>query len=429
MPRTLWMLLAVALPVGLAVTLGCQPPPADATAAPVRDEAPPDPPAPAPEADRKALAEGSNRFALELYKAIAAEQKGNVFLSPYSISAALAMTYAGARGDTAAQMAKVLGIDNLGERVHPAHADLARRLKGDGAKGRPEFHIANSLWGQKGLPFERDFLKLTKAHYGAGLREVDYIADCEAARAEINKWVSEQTRDMIPNLLAKEDVPAQTKLILVNAIYFKGLWATPFQVANTKPAPFWTTPDTSADVPTMRQSIVTSFHEGKDFKAVSLPCGNGPFGMVVVVPDARDGVQAIERKLTPDAIRSWFTHDPAAEVDLHLPVFKSKAQFKLGRTLIGLGMKRAFANDADFSGIAPRTALRLAISEVIHEAVVEVNEEGTKAAAATAVVMYEPVRPPVRPRQVTLRADRPFLYLIVDHTDGTILLLGRYTGP
>ena len=432
MTRTPFAILAAALLTGLAVTIGCQrsaEPPEDRVEE--ADEGPAEPLAPASAEDREALAEGGNRFAVALYRKVAAEAKGDVFLSPYSISAALAMTCAGARTETAAQMAKVLGIDGLGERVHPAHADLAWRLKGDGKEGRPEFRVANSLWGQKGLPFEGDFLKLTKTHYGAGLREVDFIDDREAARATINQWVAGRTRDKIPELLRMEDLAENTRLVLTNAIYFKGLWRNPFTKANTKPEPFWASAEKSADVPTMRRSVEAMFHEGDGFKAVALPYGRGPVGMILVVPDARDGLAVVERKLTAEAVRGWFAHQPASEVDLRMPVFKSKGRFQLADTLKGMGMERPFSNDADFSGMVSPSEVKLKISKVIHEAVIEVNEEGTEAAAATAVLMgaitvSEPRRPP---RRVELRADRPFLHLIVDHTDGTILFLGRYTGP
>ena len=414
MKRTSWTGPVAVLLVALAVTVGCQSPPDPEARTTgkveekdkVEEKGDAEPPVPVPPADAKALAEANNRFGIGLYRKLAADWTGDVFLSPYSISAALAMTYAGARGETAAQMATVLGIDKLGDRVHPAHAGLAGRLRGDGKDGRPEFHVANALWGQKGLPFERDFLTLTKRHYGAGLREADYVADHEAARGAINKWVGEQTRDMIPQLIHAGEVTEDTRLVLVNAIYFKGLWATPFVKANTKPEPFWKSADKSVDVPTMHQSLEVSFHEGDGFKVVRLPYGDGSVGMVLVVPDARDGLPAVERKLTAKAVRGWFAKRTTAHVDLSLPQFKSKARFKLARTLADLGMRRPFGigGKADFSGIT--TATDLAISEVVHEAVVEVNEEGTKGRRGDRGI-YDPAGRLASAAAASLPAGRP----------------------
>lgn len=179
--RFLTSFVAFAMLVGLVLTIGCQ-----RAVEPVPDVA--EPPPDVPPEDLSALVEGNNQFALDLYKKLAETEKGNIFFSPYSISSALAMTYAGARGQTAEEMAKVLGIAKLGDKVHPAHASLAYKLKSAGGKDKPEFHIANALWGQQGLPFNPEFLQLTRKHYGAGLQEVNF-SDTETARGTINKWV------------------------------------------------------------------------------------------------------------------------------------------------------------------------------------------------------------------------------------------------
>ncbi len=397
----------------LGALAGCESPPAAAV---------PAPPA-VPEADTKALVEGGNAFAIDLYKKLAAE-KGNVVCSPYSVSAALAMTYAGARGETATEMAKVLGFTSLGERVHPAQADLAYRLKGDPAKVHPEFNVANALWGQRSYGFKPEFLKLTQAHYGAGLREVDYVGNTEGARKTINGWVGDQTKGKIPELIPDGVLSSDTRLVLTNAIYFKGSWLDEFKPKETTDDKFRVTAGETVAVRMMHQHKWAAFYEGDGVKVVRLPYQGKTKSMLVVVPDAVEGLAAVEGKLTAEQVAKWRAGLHEGDVQLHLPKFKATGKSRLGDTLKAMGMPLAFMDGtADFTGMSDQE--RLFIGAVIHEAVVEVDEQGTVAAAATAVEM----KATSAPRTVTVRADRPFLFLIVDDTTQAIVFVGRVAKP
>ena len=385
------------------------------------------PPIAVPPADARALVEGGNAFAIDLYKKLAAE-KGNVVCSPYSVSAALAMTYAGARGETATEMAKVLGFTALGERVHPAQADLARRLKGDSVKGRPEFNVANALWGQRGVEFRPEFLKLTQANYGAGLREVDYDANPEAARDAINGWVRDQTKGKIPKLLLPGMVTRGTRLTLTNAIYFKGSWLHEFPIEGTVDDQFRVSATETVPIRMMNAHMKGLCYEGDVVKAVRLPYQGGGKSMLVVVPDEVEGLAAVGGQLTSAQVKKWWLATTSADVKLQLPKFKARYNVLLGGILNRMGMTRPFgASTADFGGIVEGE--KWSISDVVHEAVVEVDEEGTVAAAATAVIMLAPISPPSRPRHVTVRADRPFLFLIVDDATQAIVFVGRVVKP
>ena len=375
-----------------------------------------------PEADAKALVEAGNRFAIDLYKKLAAE-KGNVVCSPYSVSAALTMTYAGARTETAAEMAKVLHIAGLAERVHPAHADLAWRLKGDPANGQPEFSVANALWGQRDYGFRPEFLSLTRSHYGAGLREVDYIADTEGARRTVNGWVGEQTRGKIPELFPAPPpkiLDARTRLVLTNAIYFKGAWRDEFDPKLTADDTFRPTSLEPVPVKMMNRHGPMSLHEGDSVQVVRLPYRGDTKSMLLVVPDAATDLAAVEGKLTAEQVQHWRAGLHEADVKLQLPKFKATGKARLDTALKEMGMPLAFSDGgADFSGMTGVKSLY--IGAVLHEAVVEVDEVGTVAAAATAVVMQKVSMPEF----VTVRADRPFLFLLVDDVTGAILFVGR----
>ena len=335
------------------------------------------------------------------------------------------MTYAGASGETAAEMAKVLHIAGLTERVHAAHADLAWRLKGDPAKSQPEFHVANALWGQRGYGFRPEFLALTRTHYGAGLREVDYIGDTEGARRTINGWVGDQTKGKIPELIPLGIVNPATRLTLTNAIYFKGSWLDEFDAKATADDKFHVTPTETVPVRMMNRHGAMSVHEGDGVKVVRLPYRGDAKSMLLVVPDEATNLTAIEGKLTVEQVQRWHAGCKKEDVRLQLPKFKATQKSRLAKTLKAMGMPLAFSDQANFAGMTDQE--RLFISQVIHEAVVEVDEEGTVAAAATAVVMGPvPVSAPPPPRRpITVRADRPFLFLLVDDVARAILFVGR----
>jgi serine protease inhibitor len=376
------------------------------------------------EAEKKATVEGNNAFAIDLYARLKAE-KGNLFFSPYSVSTALAMTYAGARGNTETQMADVLHFELDQERLHPAFGALVARLNARGKEDAYQLSVANALWGQKGYRFLRDFLELTEKVYGGAFREVDFSTPeaREAARRTINAWVAKETQDKIKELIKREVLDRWTTLVLTNAIYFKGNWASQFKKGQTKDSPFTVAPDKKVDVPMMYQKGDFKYVETESFQALELPYVGDELSMVILLPHKMEGLADLEKSLTSDNLNKCLTGLRKQEVSVYLPKFKMTSEFRLEEVLESMGMPDAFSSRADFSGMTGRKDLD--ISKVIHKAFVEVNEEGTEAAAATAVVMVR--GGPRKPR--VFRADHPFIFLIRDNPSGSILFLGRVANP
>jgi len=376
---------------------------------------------------RTNIAESVNAFAFNLYGHVRGDA-GNLFLSPYSISSALAMTWAGARGETAAEMAKTLalpeGSATQPERLHAAFAALTKSL--NDPKATYELSVANALWGQKGYGFQAGFLDLLDTHYGAGLREVDFARDAEGARLTINRWVEKETRDKIRDLIPPGVLPPITRLVLTNAIYFKGTWRYPFGKDDTKDEPFFA-PGGPVRVPMMRDTKHFQYADAGTHHVVELPYKSGDLGMVLLVPKAKNGLPAVERTLTVETLADWIGDLKHQRVRVCLPRFTVTWRCLLGKVLATMGMARAFeADKADFSGINGGKE-PLWIGEVIHKAFVDVNEEGTEAAAATAVIMLGSAAPSKGPIEV--RCDRPFVFLIRDTRSGAILFLGRVVNP
>ncbi len=371
--------------------------------------------------DQAALAAGTTEFGLDLYAQLR-DQPGNVILSPYSISTALAMTYAGARGETARQMAAVLHFPFEGEPLHEACASLASALSESGDGPQCKVYVANSLWGQQGLEFLDDFVALNRRYYGAGFRQIDFAADPDQARQSINAWVSDHTQRMIPQLLAPPDIGRETLLVLTNAIYFKGTWVYQFDPENTRDAPFWLGHDQQVAVPMMTQTGTFAFADHGDVDVLDLPYAGGRWSMTLLLPKDRDGLPAVERSLDTQHLHRWLNEGLEDKpVRVSLPRFKLGFHTCVARPLRSMGMTDAFGPDADFSGMTGRRGL--SIAEVVHEARVEVNEEGTEAAAATAVLLKR------GPRPEQFVADHPFLFLIRDKQTGAILFLGRVSDP
>jgi serine protease inhibitor len=376
--------------------------------------------------DLETVVKANTLFALDLYAELKAVE-GNLFFSPYSISTALAMTHAGARGSTEAQMAQVLHF-SLGQgRLHPAFASLEAKLKAVQEKGHIQLKVANALWPQEGYAFLEDYLALTKKYYGVLLTPVDY-RETEAARQKINAWVEEQTQDKIKELIRPGILDVLTRLVLVNAIYFKGDWKSQFQPALTKPAPFWVTPREKIQTPTMTQRQRFRYAERDGLQVLELPYAGDDVSMLLLLPEKVDGLGRLEDALTPENLDRWTRPLEEKEVQVFLPKFKESSQFRLEKTLASMGMVDAFEMDkADFSGMDGRKWLYIAA--VIHQAFVEVNEEGTEAAAATAVVIKARSAPGVSRPPLIFRADHPFVFLMRDNRTGSILFLGRMVNP
>jgi serpin B len=377
-----------------------------------------------PHPDVATVVKGNDAFALDLYQQLSGKD-GNLFFSPYSISTALAMTYAGARGQTATEMEKTLHFTLGQDRLHPAFGALVRQVNGHGQPRKYELTVANRLWGQKNYDFHRDFLKLTEDHYGAGLKEVDFVKATEAARKTINGWVEEQTKDKIKELLQPGILNANTRLVLTNAIYFKASWLRPFNKGATAPGKFLMPGNKDVEAQLMHQTVDAGYFNGGNFALLDLPYEKGDLSMIVLLPKDVDGLPALEKSLSADKLAGWLAKRGHAKVVLTLPRFKVTSEFLLNEELRALGMKTAFTKAADFSGMTTRD--QLFISAVVHKAFVDVHENGTEAAAATAVVMEK--KADAGGQLVTFRADHPFVFLIRDNQSGSILFMGRVANP
>ena len=373
----------------------------------------------------EAVVEGNNAFALELYAKLR-QGEGNLFFSPYSISTALAMTYAGARGETKLQMAKVLHFSLPSEELHSTLGMLSKDLNERGEKGGYELSVANALWYQKGYVFLEEFLGLVRTDYGSGLNEVDFVGAAETARRTINDWVKKETRDKIKELIGPGVLDSLTRLVLTNAIYFKGNWAEQFDKDRTKEAPFTLINSQKVDVAMMNQTGEFKYMEAEDFQGLELPYVDNELSMIILLPKEVGGLRGLEKTLTAEKLSEWLARLGKREVIVSVPKFEITSQFGLGDVLKLMGMKDAFVPEvADFSGMNGKKDLF--ISAVIHKAYVDVNEEGTEAAAATGVVVGLTAVGP-RERRV-FRADHPFLFLIRDNHSGSILFIGRVMNP
>jgi serpin B len=375
------------------------------------------------------VAKGDNQFALDLYAKLRGAE-GNLFFSPYSISTALAMTRAGARGDTAAEMDQTLHFTLPQDKLQSAFGALVKEVNGDPADAKRGYQLstANALWGQKGFAFRPDFLKLINDNYGAGLNEVNFKEAPGQARAAINAWVKKETHDKIKDLLQKDDVTPDTELILTNAIYFKGDWASQFKKELTKEEPFHLAADKTAQAPLMHQTEEYNYFDGSSFQALELPYSGNNLTMVVLLPKEVDGLADLEKSFKADKLAGWIGKMRQQKVIVSLPKFKTTQRMALAPTLSEMGMKKAFTSAADFSGIGGDPG-ELAISEVIHKAFVDVNEEGTEAAAATAVIVTRAAAVVKERPTPVFRADHPFVFLIRDARSDSILFLGRVAVP
>jgi serine protease inhibitor len=378
-------------------------------------------------ADASAAAAAINAFGLDLYRQIAAGTPNAVF-SPASIALALGMARAGARGQTAVEMDAVLhdlasdehaGWLNALDQALASRSGTFQDMSGTALP--VALRIANAPFAQRGMPLEPAYLEALAARYGAGLRLVDYVADTEGARQLINGWVADQTEQRIPELLVPGVLTPESRLTLVNAIYLKAPWLEPFAVEATEPGTFTRADGTTVKVPLMAASAAMPYASGAGWQAVEIPYIGGSLAMTVVVPD---DLAAFEAALTADQLASITGGLAETQVTLTFPKFSIETKARLADVLAALGMPTAFGDAADFSGIT--TAEQLAISDVIHQANIDVDEKGTEAAAATAVVMRATGMPA---EPVTVRVDRPFLFALRDVPTGAILFMGRVGDP
>jgi len=377
--------------------------------------------------DQAQAVQGSNAFAVDLYAQLCG-QPGNLFFSPESISADFAMAYAGASGQTAREIEKVFHFTLPPEKLHPAEGALLKQM--DSPHQGYELHVADALWAQKGASFLPAYLKLVQTDYGAGFRPVDFKSSPDAVRATINQWIEQQTNDKIQNLLGPGAVTPATGLLLTNAIYFKGTWQNPFDGNYTEDEDFHLTAKQSIRTPMMNRSGDYRYYDGGTFQELEMPYKGEELAMIILLPNEIDGLPALERSFTPAAASEWIQKlAPVNKVILTLPRFTMTQQFELSSTLAAMGMPQAFSGSADFSGMTGKPDFT--ISAAIHKAFIDVNEQGTEAAAATAIEMVATAmqRPNNEPPPIIFDADHPFLFLIRETSTGAILFLGRVTDP
>lgn len=367
-----------------------------------------------------------NKFTFDLYRQVAAERgHRNLFISPYSVTSALAMTYAGARGITEQQMEKVLSLSpdihkNMGALINEINSvpqDIA------------QVHTANAVWPAKQEKILPEYAQTVRDYYNAGLTPLNYRANPESARKTINKWVEKQTQQRIKDIIGPGVLSKETLMVLTNAVYFKSSWLEEFQSVNTVPRPFWISPERSVKVLTMnRTGEQVDYAKLSDAEILELPYKGGRFSMLVLLPDKKSDIETLEKALSAEQLSKWIAAMTPQKVKIYLPKFKQENDYELAQTLAKMGMPSAFSPEAaDFSGITGLDDLY--ISNIVHKTFIEVAEEGTEAAAATAVIMMRTSMPAPDDDAVVFRAERPFIYIIRDNTTGAIIFIGRYTRP
>jgi serpin B len=379
--------------------------------------------------DQAELVNGNSAFAFDLYRLLKEEETGNLFYAPYSISLALAMTYAGARGETEQQMADTLHYTLPQDRLHPAfnYLDLELASRGEGAEGKDDegfrLNIANTTWGQEDYVFLSEYLDTLALNYGAGMQLVDFVGDPEGARVAINDWVSDQTEGRIKDLIPQGVIDDLTRLVLTNAIYFNAAWAEPFEEGQTQDGPFHLLDGGQVTVPTMHHTASYGYAAGDGYQAVELPYDGRELSMVILLP-AEGEFESFEGSLDAGHVDAILNNLTYQEIALTMPKFEIESGFSLVEALAEMGMPVAFSMNADFSGMDGTRELY--IGEVLHKSFIAVDEAGTEAAAATAVEMQlkgAPMDP------VTVTVDRPFIFFIRDTETGTVLFIGRVVDP
>lgn len=384
-----------------------------------------------PAADQVALTQGNNAFAVDLYGRLRT-RSGNLFFSPESISTAFAMAYAGARGETATEMARVFHFDLPPDRLEPAMGARLKELNTPHAAY--ELRVADALWAEQDASFQPGYLRVMQEDYGADFRRVDFEHAPEGVRGTINQWVAQETNDRIQNLIGPGVLTPATRLVLTNAIYFKGTWQSPFETSATEDEDFYLSDGQPAKTPLMHRRGGYPYYDGGTFQELEMPYASGNGGdelsMVVLLPKEKGGLAALEQRFTAASATEWLEQlSPAARVILILPRFTMTQQLELSQTLAAMGMPQAFTGAADFSGMDGKRDFT--ISAAIHKAFIEVNEKGTESAAATSTVMMATAMrmPTPEPPPIVFRADHPFLFMIRDAQTGEILFLGRVEDP
>lgn len=377
---------------------------------------------------------GSTEFALDLLQKLTIQDK-NLFFSPYNLTVSLAMVYAGARGDTAAQMAEALHFPANHKTLHAQVADIDEQLLAGNKQGQYELRIGNRIWSQKGFPLLQSFLDHVAAHYQSGIEQVDFSRGEQTSQV-INRWVQDQTGGLIKNLVNQGMFTPLTRVILTGAIYFKGMWLEPFLKFATQDEEFWVTPERTVRIPMMQQQVGAPYAEYSEVQVVALPYRylghrtQPDVSMIIVLPRTRGELDDISTQMQTRQLERWLNGLKSQQVKIFLPRFRIESSYSLREPIKELGMLNAFVPEtADFSGMT-QAKEPFWIGDLIQKAYVNVDEEGTEAAAVSMMHIYfthvARKKPPPIP---VFRADHPFLFLIRHNPSGSILFIGRVNNP
>ncbi|MFN8258791.1 MAG: serpin family protein [Bacteroidales bacterium] len=371
----------------------------------------------------QSITDGNNKFAFNLLQKLA-NNSSNSFFSPYSISTALSMTTGAARTETEKQMLDVLCLKDNSLSTHKAFGEIIQKVE---KKEKIQLNIANSIWMQKGFKFNADYLKLLETAYKANLKESDFKINPDNEAKRINKWVEDKTKQKIKNLIKPGILKNNTRMVLVNAIYFYGDWSKSFNKDNTKEGDFYTDNNSPVKAKFMNAEYSVPYVKDDVFEVVSVPYSNNEATMLIFLPKEKGNFTEAIKKLDFERYNSLNNKFAQETVNLKIPKFTMTAEFELSKTLTEMGMPLAFTDLADFSGMTPEKNLK--IDKVIHKAFIDVSEKGTEAAAATAVVVVTKSVSPDARKVIYFKADHPFIFLIKENSTGQILFLGVMNNP
>ncbi|MCD6493517.1 MAG: serpin family protein, partial [Archaeoglobaceae archaeon] len=374
--------------------------------------------------------EANNQFALDLYLKLS-NNKGNIFFSPYSISSALAMVYEGAKNETAEEIKNVFHFPDNKTILRNSFEELYLEINNDSDK-KYELHTANTLWIQNDFKILEEYISVIKRYYHGEARNLNFKSDPEGSRKIINEWVYEQTNHTIEELIPPSSIDESTRLVITNAIYFNGKWASSFDKSNTRLDDFWIGPNRSIKVPMMRQTNYFNYAEFKNMQVLEMPYAGNKLSMIILLPKGRNesSLKDVEKSLTMNKIKTIRTNLWKQKVEVIIPKLKFVKDYGLKKTFFEMGISKAFSPFfADFSGITGDRSLY--ISKILHKAFIDVNEEGTEASAATAVILPVLIGPGKisMPPPILFKADHPFVFIIQDKTSGAILFIGRVSNP
>lgn len=372
------------------------------------------------------IVEANNQFAFDYYLKIKDKESDNIFFSPFSISSAIAMTYEGAKGQTSQEIQNVFHFPKDITTIRKQYAQIFNNLNKKNKKY--QLNIANALWAQKDYKFSKEYFDLIERYYSGNVTNLDFITKPEKSRTTINNWVEDKTNNKIKNLIPSGSINDSTRLILTNAIYFKGNWLDQFDKDLTTDENFYIEKNNTIITKMMQRTDGKfNYYENNDIQILEIPYSEKELSMIIILPKNKD-LKSLEKSISTENLQEWKSNLVEQKVDIFIPRFKFETKYLIADDLKQMGMPISFTDNADFSGMTGKKDLK--ISEVIHQAFVEVNEEGTEAAAATAVVIMEftSIEQPAHKLPI-FRADHPFIFLIQENSTENILFMGRVVNP